>query len=77
MKICRNLTFLSRLRQISRLKVVVISYFWYLTTSSLEEKVVAIRENLRSATLNRRSKALNVRSKLLNTHSKLLNEDFP
>lgn len=27
MKICRNLTFLSRLRQISRLKVVVISYF--------------------------------------------------
>jgi len=27
MKICRNLTFLSRLRQISRLKVVVILLF--------------------------------------------------
>lgn len=28
MKICRNLTFLSRLRQISRLKVVVILLFF-------------------------------------------------
>lgn len=32
MKICRNLTFLSRLRQISRLKVVVILLFSEITT---------------------------------------------
>ena len=46
-------------------------------SKSLEEKVIVIRENLRSATLNRRSKALNVHSTTLNTHSTSLNEDFP
>ena len=46
-------------------------------SKSLEEKVIVIRENLRSATLNRRSKALNVHSTTLNTHLALLNEDFP
>lgn len=46
-------------------------------SKSLEEKVIVIRENLRSKVLNRRSTLLNVHSKLLNTHSILLNEDFP
>ena len=46
-------------------------------SKSLEEKVVVIKENLRSKVLNRRSKALNVHSILLNIHSILLNEDFP
>ena len=44
---------------------------------SLEEKIIVIKENLRSKVLNRRSIVLNVHSKLLNTHSTLLNEDFP
>ena len=46
-------------------------------SKSLEEKVVIIKDNLRSATLNRRSKALNVHSATLNVHSTSLNEDFP
>lgn len=46
-------------------------------SKNLEEKVIVIRENLRSKVLNGGSILLNVHSKLLNTHSILLNEYFP
>ena len=46
-------------------------------SKSLEEKVIVIKENLRSATLNRHSATLNRHSATLNVHSTLLNEDFP